>query len=279
MIVDFHTHIFPPLIRDNREAVFPTEPAFELIYKTPGSKLIGYEELLRHMDEMGIDKSVVFGFPWETHDNVKRHNDYILEAVERHPSRLVGFCCFSPLVQNAADEAERCVRAGLHGVGEVAVYKGGLSAHVIELLKDVMFVCHEQHVPFLLHTNEPVGHIYPGKAPMTLGEIYRFLKAFPNNKIILAHWGGGIFFYSLMKKEVKDVLKNVWFDTAASPYLYEPRVYKIAGEILGFEKILFGTDYPLLPASRYFKEINECGLEQHHMDLILGKNATRLLKL
>jgi len=80
-----------------------------------------------------------------------------------------------------------------------------------------------------------------------------------------------------MKKEVRDVLKNVWFDTAASPYLYVPQVYRIAGEFLGFEKILFGSDYPLLKPDKYFREMTEAGLGPEALDLVKGKNAERLL--
>jgi len=43
------------------------------------------------------------------------------------------------------------------------------------------------------------------------------------------------------------VLANVWFDTAASPYLYRSDIYRLAAELAGEEKVLFGTDYPLLP--------------------------------
>ncbi len=129
----------------------------------------------------------------------------------------------------------------------------------------------------MIHTNEPVGHKYPGKTPITLNQIYRLVKTFPDNKIILAHWGGGIFFYALMKKEVKEILKNVWYDTAASPYLYSPDTYRIAGEIIGFEKILLGSDYPLLKPQRYYKEMTAAGLASDAMDRISGLNAAQLL--
>ena len=69
----------------------------------------------------------------------------------------------------------------------------------------------------LIHTNEPIGHqISGGKQAVTLKADRKFrIKAYPENKIILAHWGGGIFFYALLKKEIREALKNVWFDTAA----------------------------------------------------------------
>ena len=276
MIVDSHTHIFPSFFSDKRERFFDEEPAFELIYGNSRSRLAGSEELIRSMDEEGVNKSVIFGFPWRKEEHFKRHNDYILDSVAQHPDRLIGLCCFSIESAGIARETERCLNAGLAGVGEIAIYHSGFSTNNIEVLKDVMTLCNTYDVPFLLHSNEPVGHQYPGKTPMTLRQIYDFLKFYPANRIILAHWGGGIFFYSLMKKEVKDVLKNVWFDTAASPFLYTPEIYRLAGEIIGFDRILFGTDYPLINPGRYFKEIESSSIPLQAIKQILGDNATNL---
>jgi len=279
MIIDFHTHIFPRLFREDRSSLFSREPAFEILYNSSQSSLAGADDLIRNMDEEGVDKSVIFGFPWEEEEHYQRHNDYILDSVGRYPDRLIGFGCFSALSRGSAMETERCLGSGLSGIGELAVYDSGLTSEITEALKDVMALCSQFDVPVLLHVNEPVGHSYPGKAPITLFQIYRFLKAYPSNKIALAHWGGGIFFYALMKKEVKEVLKNVWFDTAASPYLYASDTYRIAGDIIGFEKILFGSDYPLLNPQRYFKEMASAGLSSDAMDQVAGLNAARLLGL
>lgn len=278
MIIDFHTHLFPPSFSQNRDRLVHEDPAFRAIYSSPAARLAGAEDLIRSMDENEVGRSVVFGFPWEKADLFVRHNDYILEAVHRYPDRLSGFCAFHPLSSCAAREAERCVGQGLSGVGELAVYGSGLTPEVTQALNEVMDVCCRADVPFLLHTNEPVGHAYPGKTPNTLREIYDFVRAYPSNRIVLAHWGGGLLFYSLMKKEVKETLENVWFDTAASPFLYAPDIYRIAGEIAGFEKILFGSDYPLISPKRYFKEMASVSLSFEQMKQIKGLNAARLLK-
>ena len=279
MILDFHTHVFPPFFRDDRAALFPHEPAFEALYRSPEARLSGVTELLRGMDEEGVERSVIFGFSWEELEHYRKHNDYIIEAVQKHPERLTGFCSFSPLSPGGLKEVERCLNSGLLGVGELAVYGSGLSSEVTEALDEVAGLCTRFDVPLLLHTNEPVGHQYPGKTSMTLNQIYSFLKANPSNRIILAHWGGGLLFYGLMKREVREVFKNVWFDTAASPFLYSPEVYRIAGEIIGFEKVIFGSDYPLLRPQRYFKEIESAGLTPEATKGITGLNGARLLRL
>ncbi|MCJ7832895.1 MAG: amidohydrolase family protein, partial [Deltaproteobacteria bacterium] len=135
----------------------------------------------------------------------------------------------------------------------------------------------EWKVPVLLHTNEPVGHQYPGKGRVPFWDLYELIKAFPTTCFILAHWGGGLWWYQLMKREVREVLANTYFDTAASPFLYRPEIYQYAFKIIGIEKILYGSDYPLLTLDRYLKELNQAGLTQEQQSAILGGNSQRLL--
>lgn len=279
MIVDFHTHIFPPAVQAGREIYFANEPAFQRLYNSPKARLITAEEMIRAMDEEGVDVSVVFGFPWKKLESAARHNDYILDSVARYPDRLKGFCCLDPCDEKAVREVERCLSGGLSGVGELAFYQSGIVCEIRDSMAPVMAVCLEKDSPVLLHTNEPVGHAYPGKTENTLSEIYEFIKRFQMNKIVLAHWGGGIFFYGLLKKEVRETLTNVWIDTAASPFLYDPAIYRHAIDIIGKEKILFGSDYPLIKPLRYFKELRQAGLTDEEFSDICGGNAAELLGL
>jgi len=279
MIIDFHTHVFPEEIREDREKYFPYEPAFKLLYSSPESKLAGAKEIVDSMDIEGVDKSVVLGFPWRSSDLSKRHNDYILEAIDRFPERLVGFCCIDPFNEEAVHEVVRCLEGGLSGIGEIAFYQSGIDEASQEKLKPLMEICEDKNLPVLIHTNEPVGHFYSGKTPNTLEQIYGLVRKISNNKIVLAHWGGGIFFFNLLKKEVREYLKNVYFDTAASPFLYYPQIYQIAVRIVGQNKILFGSDFPLLKPAQYFEEFKKAGLSKDEIESICGNNAARLLNL
>ena len=283
MIIDFHTHIFPKEIRENREKYFRSEPGFKLLYSRPGSKLAGAAELVDSMDSQGVDRSVIFGFPWKNSDTFKKHNDYIIKSLKRYPGRLTGFCCIDIFSRQAVPEVMRCLESGLSGVGELALYESGYESGIdeefINSLEPVMEVCLDKNHPVLIHTNEPIGHQYPGKTSNTLGQIYKLVQKYKKNKIILAHWGGGIFFYNLLKKEVKENFKNVFFDTAASPFLYDAKIYRVAINILGQGRIIFGSDFPLLKPDRYFKEIKQAGLTKNEIESICGKNAANLLNV
>ncbi len=279
MIIDFHTHIFPGAIRGRRERYFLPEPEFALLYSSANSKMVGASELVATMDDCGVDKAVVFGFPWKSGETFTRNNDYVMEAVHRFPNRLIGFGCFDPCHPKALQEARRCIENGLFGIGELAFYTCGIDTNSLERLAPIMDLCRAKNRPVLIHTNEPVGHVYPGKSPNTLRQIYELVRRFRENTIVLAHWGGGIFFYNLLKKEVTESLGNVYFDTAASPFLYDTRIYAVATQLAGSEKILFGSDYPLIPPSRYLEEFAQAGLTRADIENISGRNAARLIGL
>jgi predicted TIM-barrel fold metal-dependent hydrolase len=278
-IIDVHTHIFTPEVQSQRDRFFGNEPEFELLYSSETSKMAGADETVAMMDEQGVNRAVVMGFPWRSIETARRHNDYIMEAVGRHPKRLIGLCCFDPLHPAAPDEAQRCLEAGLSGIGELAFYSTGIDDRCLDALDPVMALARQHHCIVMLHTNEPVGHQYPGKSPNTLSQIYNLAKRFSDNRLILAHWGGGIFLYTLLKKEIRQVLSNVWYDTAASPYLYQVQIYRQAIELVGVEKVLFGSDYPLLLPDRYIKELAAAGLDESQRAAVCGANTAKLLNL
>ena len=278
MIIDFHTHIFPDEICNDRDLFFDNEPGFSLLYRPTKSRLITADLLLEAMDKNGVHKSVVFGFPWNSDAYVKLQNDYIIESMAASDC-LIGFCCVNPFSSEATKEIERCLDNGMKGVGELAFYETGLDDACLIALDPIMELCRGRDCPVLIHTNEPIGHQYPGKAPIALQQIYNLAQRFKDNRIVLAHWGGGIFFYNLLKKEVKEGLQNIYFDTAATPFLYEPDIYALGIQLAGLDKIIFGSDYPLIEPRRYFKEMTTAGLSSSQQAAICGENAADLLNL
>ena len=201
MIIDVHTHICFTEARADREAYLSSsEVAFTSIYRDPKAKLVGASELVDMMDREGVDMSVTFGFPWSAEDTARRQNDYVLEAQARFPDRLIGLACFDPLAPWAMREAERSLTAGLKGLGELAIYDAGFSSEALSRLADLGGLCREKGLPLMVHVNEPIGHQYPGKAPLSLKMIHDLILALGRVKLILAHWGGGVFFLSFVEK-------------------------------------------------------------------------------
>ena len=277
LIIDAHTHIFPPDVIERRETFAKRDSSFDFIYGNPKARMVTYEVLVEEMDTAGVDRSIVCGFPWRSLDMCRRHNTYMMEAVLAHPERFVGLATVNPVAGKACDtELERCFSAGLKGVGEISADSQGFRLDDESTTGRIVGAVEEAGLFVLLHANEDVGHFYPGKTPTTPASVYRFLEKFGDVSTILAHWGGGLFFYELMP-EVARVTSSVYYDTAASPFLYRPEVYKIAVDIVGPGRILFGTDYPLLRMQRHLNEIDQAGLPADITEAILGKNALGLL--
>jgi hypothetical protein len=277
MIIDSHTHVFPDEVRRNRGLFCQKDKGFSSIYGNPKAKVIGVEDLMASMDEAEIDASVLCGFSWERSDLCHPHNQYLLEAATRYPRRLIVFLslAFSDPDQTM-NELENGIREGARGVGEVAFYHREMTVQDVDLMKPVLALMEERKIPLLLHTNETIGHSYPGKGETPPGRFYELALSYPNLPIVLAHWGGGLLFYELMP-EVAKAFVNVYYDTAASPYLYSPKIYRLGCEVAGAEKILFGSDFPLISPKRYFREMEESGLKREDQGKILGLNLLRLL--
>lgn len=277
MIIDFHTHVFSPRIKNNRSKYIDNDPCFALLYSDAKAKLATADELVASMDEDGVDISVIVNYGWTTHELCVETNDYILESIARYPDRLAGFCSVQPNSCDAAiAEIERCAKAGIKGVGEMRPDMQLFDLGDEEMMRPLVEVMTRHQLMLLTHTSEPVGHNYPGKGNITPDMVYPLITSFPHLTILCAHWGGGLPFYALMP-EVKQAMTNVFFDTAASPFLYSPQIYGQVTQLVGADKILFGTDYPLLRPSRLLKEIDSLELPEATKELILSGNARRLL--
>ncbi len=277
MIIDFHTRVFSPQIKKNRSKYIDSDPCFAILYSKKEAKLTTADELIASMDRDRVDISVILNIGWTTHELCVETNDYILESIARYPHRLIGFGAVQPRsIEAAIAEIERCVKGGIRGIGELRPDMQLLDFDDEELMDPFIGVVREHKLILLTHASEPVGHQYPGKGGVTPDILYPFIERFPDLTIVCAHWGGGLPFYALMP-EVKKAMNNVFFDTAASPFLYSPQVYNQVVQLVGGDKILFGSDYPLLTQGRVLEEVGSLDLPQETKSLILSGNAQRLL--
>jgi predicted TIM-barrel fold metal-dependent hydrolase len=279
MVVDFHTHIFPPQVRERREDYLRRDSTFAQVYGSPEAQIATAEELLASMAGAEVDTSVVLGFAWSEQELCRENNEYLLETAARSGGRLIPFCTVQPRAgDDAVAEIERCVRGGAHGLGELRPESQGYSLD--QGAGDILAGAALRHdLALLFHVSEPVGHAYPGKSGLSLDAFYRFVSCHQGLTTVGAHWAGGLPFYALMP-EVKEVLANVYVDTAATPFLYGPAVYRQVAELVGAERILFGSDYPLISQRRQRQAIEE-GFSSDGLarQLVLGENACRLLRL
>jgi predicted TIM-barrel fold metal-dependent hydrolase len=79
--------------------------------------------------------------------------------------------------------------------------------------------------------------------------------------------------------EVRDAMDSVWFDTAASHLLYDHRIYRTAIDLVGVDKILWGSDFPLTSQAKALERTRAAELSDTELAALLGGNAAALFGL
>ncbi|HVT74298.1 MAG TPA: amidohydrolase family protein [Lacunisphaera sp.] len=259
VIVDAHVHLYPADINADPAgwAEAHGEPHWQKLHtrrRKNGQPVQGFpsvDRLLRDMDAAGVARAVLLGWYWETHESCVRQNRFYADCVRRHADRLSAFATVNPRAGTAAcDEAWRALDDGLCGLGELSPHAQGFRIDD-PVWRRVLTIAAEWKVPVNLHVTDPASRPYLGRIETPLADFIRLAREFPATKFILAHWGGGL----AWSPEIVP-LRNVWFDTAASPLLYGPEVWDRALT----ERILFGSDYPLILYPRNETEPDVAGL-------------------
>jgi predicted TIM-barrel fold metal-dependent hydrolase len=211
--------------------------------------------LAAYMEKEGIDAAVATCFPFRDGGLIRLANDYVLDTA-RTDSRIIPFIVVDRHDEKGAlTEAERCFAQGARGVGEIAWYEGAFGEAERKGLEGLARYMEQTGMVFMMHLNEQVGHPYPGKTAADFGEVARLIQDHPSLKVILAHLGGGICFYEFMP-EIRKAFPLVYYDLAAAPFLYSEALYRFAAAFLA-DKVLFGSDYPLLTLGRYRPRLDE----------------------
>jgi len=246
------------------------------------------EELVRMMDEAGVDKAVVFSVPfaWSLprKDNYYNTNDYVADMQNKYPDRLIGFACINPnyagykeldMPSLAANELQRCVRKlGLKGL---KIHPENHSFPVdsligTELMAALAALQQEtgQTIPILSHGMTTIGAM-----PHQFG---RLAARYPEVKIIIAHGAGfqNLYFPSMEPVKEHD---NLFVDTAMTT-VDDTRLVGVA-ETLGVQKIIFGSDHFSRAQKNlygnFFYILERAFPDPQEREMILGGNMGKIL--
>ncbi|MGJ3243350.1 MAG: amidohydrolase family protein [Opitutales bacterium] len=291
VIVDVHTHLYPEAAGRNPVAWGRERAEHQwLACVAPEGRpsLQGWasvDRLLADMDAAGVDRAVILGWYWENDATAREQNRFLAAAVRRHPDRLAAWASCDPGAGETALETLHIAidQEGLTGVGECLPQVRGLTL-ADPRWQAVMAFARERGLPLNLHVTEVGGPVYPGRIPTPLEAFLELAEAWPTVPLILAHWGG-LLCFSRLNRRLRKRMDNVWFDTAASPLLYDDRIYPAAVRAAGVGRILYGSDYPLrvYPKKQDGPDMTlalaaarDSGLAEAEVGAVLGGNAARL---
>lgn len=287
MVIDAHVHLYPAEVdRDPAAwAAAQGEKHWALLCtraRKDGRRvqsLPTIDGLLRAMDAAGVARAVLLGWYWERPETCVWQNRFYAACVRVHPDRLSAFATLHPSAGRAAtlDEVQRAKNDGLIGIGELSPHSQGYSVDD-PVFRDVSTLAGELQMPVNLHVTDPDSRKYPGWVATPGGDFVGIAERHPETTFVLAHWGG-----MLPLRDARfGKLANVYYDTAASPLMYDSGVWARALPALGAERVLFGSDFPLnlypriaveAEMARFLEEARNANAG----DAVLGGNAARVL--
>ena len=174
MTLDCHAHIFPEHLVDRAmEALRARYGAEPVARATP-------EGLLRHMDECGVDRTVVLGVATKP-SQVASINSWLTSLEE---PRLVPFASLHPYCDDMEDEIERLLDLGVRGVKLQPHFQGYEldDPRVLEMLD-----CIGERLVVLMHGGDeiiPIPNVQT--TPQRLLGLHR---GSPQVRFIFAHLG------------------------------------------------------------------------------------------
>lgn len=191
-------------------------------------------------------------------------NDAVLEAIKLYPDRFSGFAFINPADPAAITEAKRCLDNGMIGLKFALLqYPAPIAG---PMMMKLCRAAEEYNVPVFIHIG-PFHSTYCFE---------KLVKNYPNVPFIIAHAGAQHFWRSIWKGRK---LKNVYYDL--SSYYVTLRKMRILAKTIGPERLLFGSDAPVMADSpeNAMGMIASLGLNAEQNAAILGENLKRILKL
>jgi hypothetical protein len=222
-------------------------------------KVYGAADILAMMDEAEIDKAVLM--PDVT---VRPDNRGLAEEARKNP-RFVPCALVNPNFGNqAVEELETAVTEwGFRGL-KIMPPKFGVML-VTKQVHPLMAKCSELGVPVSIHSDGGYGH------PLAIAAL---ANAFPDVPVIMDHMG-----YRNWVREAIEAAKwapNVYLATTA---VMEPFFIDMAIQAVGVDRIVFGSNGPMVIPRMQVEVIKHLKLSQEDEEKIFYKTLARLYKI
>ncbi|HTD76247.1 MAG TPA: amidohydrolase family protein [Chloroflexota bacterium] len=208
-------------------------------------------------------------------------NDEMLESAARNSDVFIPFVWIDVWRERAgADEAERLIKAGARGF-KFHPPSGGYYAND-QRLYELYEVIAAARLPALFHTGQTAVGQGAGAGggirlkygnPIFLDDV---AVDFPDMPIIMAHPS---FPWQEEALAIAQHKRQVYIDLSGwSPKYFPPQLVHYANTLLK-NKVLFGSDHPMITADRWLADFQTAGFREEVQPLILKDNAARLLGL
>lgn len=263
MILDMHTHAFPDAIA--AKALPKLASICGCPYETDGT-LAGTQA---KMKEWGVDAFALMHIATTPTQHTSVNN----WAASIQKGNVFCFGSVHPNAENPTQEIRRIHELGLKGIKFHPDYQEFMvdDPRVFPLYEEAAAL----HLPVTFHTGrDPLS---PDLIHAPAEKMARIADLFPQMTIIAAHMGG------MSTPEEADAFLvgklNVYLDTAFISHFLTPEQAAPMMRRHGLDRILFASDSPWSRSCDELDFLQQCGFTSSELELILGENARRLLKI
>jgi predicted TIM-barrel fold metal-dependent hydrolase len=209
--------------------------------------------VLRHMEEAGIDRTVLF--PVNDSD-YEKPNQRLADMCERHPGKFIGFAKHDPETERG--RIERLLRKEVEDLG-----LKGLKLHKLPT-REVLDAVAALRIPIIYHPKHP-------------SMFYMIAEEYPQITFFMAHIGCYLSKDVTWHYQAIDIARrypNVYLETSG---VAAQRFIEMAIKELGPEKVLFGSDGPENDSRLEIYKVRLLKLAPDAEAKVLGGNVQRLL--
>ncbi len=267
MLIDIHTHFYPEDIAKNTIKKLSLQAGFKFY----GEGTI--DSLKQFMIKDGVDISV--NAPVATKpEQVKSINKRMIEYNNKEKN-IICLGAMHPVfgkIGNVREEIEFLAKNNIKGIKMHPEYQnfypddGGL--------KTIYETCTKNNIFILFHAGADAAFDFDNAKGIPR-RFKQVIKSYPDLKIILAHMGG----YQIWDYVYKELVGlNVYFDTAFCNEM-EDNILVSLIKAHGYDKIIFGTDFPWERASVLKEKICKIVDGEEYRKMIFSLNAKKILNI
>ncbi len=261
-IINAHAHIYPEKIA--QKATIAIGDFYNIDMSLPAGTA---EKLIEDGQKCGVTKYVVHSVATTAHQ-VRSINEFIKREMDEH-QEFIGFMTLHPdlSLEEIKEEIDWCVKNGFKGV---KLHPDFQKFYVDEERAENIFKSVGDKLCILIHMGDDR---YDFSKPERL---VKMAKKYPNVNFIGAHFGG---YRCWDDAPLYKGLENVYFDTSSSlPFITPEKACELI-RLLGVERFLFGTDFPMWDTANEMERFNKIKLSETERKLILSGNIKKLLKI
>jgi len=248
---------------------------FDHIFGRPGllARGITLEEMVAEMDAANVQQVMVSGADSRRVNGLLVENEWVAGLAQRLPGRVIAGVGIDPLrpIMDVVREIESLVRN--HGFFFLKLFPYSVDLQPQDRrFYPIYAKCCELDIPVWTQVGHTAGLMpsEPGR-PIHLD---RVALDFPDLRIIGAHIG-----WPWEQEMIAMALKhpNVYISTCGHAPDHWPAAFTQFALTRGKRKVIFGSNWPYIPYSRYFKKFDEIGFTPEGEQLFLRDNLLRVL--